>query len=85
MDVALSAVEEEYVEIVARAASRDPSVARVLREICGLDSAARRAALLLVGAHLRAGGAADDILGCVEALQRDAIARRLGQRLGAAG
>jgi hypothetical protein len=85
VDVPLSAVEEEYVEVVVRAASRDASIARVLREICDLDTSARRTALLLVGAHLRAAGTASDVLDCIAALQRDVIARRLGQRLGAAG
>lgn len=64
-------------------AQRDPSVARVLREICGLDGALRSTALDLVAAHLRARAVDRDVLECVAALRRDEVARRIAEALGA--
>ena len=66
-------------------AERDASIARVLREICGLEAAVRAGVLELVGAHLRAQGARAEVLECVEALRRDEVARRLAERLGPSG
>ncbi|MBI2160028.1 MAG: hypothetical protein HYU25_06590 [Candidatus Rokubacteria bacterium] len=76
--------DDEYVDAIVQVCERDPSVARVLREIVGLEAAVRSSALDLVGAHLRIHSAAGDILDTVEALKRDEIARRLGERLGPA-
>jgi len=76
---------DEYVATILRVAERDGSIARVLREICGLDEAVRAGALELVGAHLRASGARAEVLECVDALRRDDVARRLAERLGLSG
>jgi hypothetical protein len=75
---------DAYVAAILQVCERDPSVARVLREIVSLDGAVRASALDLVGAHLRIHSAAGDVLDCVEALKRDAVAQRLAQRLGPA-
>ena len=80
-----SAPGEEYVGAIVAVAARDPSIARVLREICALDASVRDSALDLVGAHLRTQGAAADVLACVQALRRDDVARAIAARLGAAG
>ncbi len=72
---------EFAIEVMAEVAARDESVARVLREICALDGAARRCALDLVSAHL-APRASRDVLECIEALRGDELARRLAERLG---
>lgn len=66
-------------------AQRDPSVARVLRQICGLDGALRSTALDLVAAHLRAHAAAEDILECIAALRRDEVVRRIADALAPPG
>jgi hypothetical protein len=42
----------------------------------------RASALDLVGAHLKIHSAAGDVLDCVGALKRDAVAHRLAERLG---
>ena len=76
---------ETYVEAIVQAAERDASIARVLREICALDGAARAGALELVGAHLRTSAAGADVLECVRALREDAVARRIAERLGPPG
>ena len=78
-------ISEPYVEAIVQAAERDPSIARVLREICALDCAVRAGALELVGAHLRTHAAAAEILQCVQALRQDAVARRIAERLGPPG
>jgi hypothetical protein len=75
---------DEFVDAVLHVAERDRSIARVLREICGLDGPVRTSALDLVGAHLRIRAAAGDVLDCVEALKHDAVARRIAERLGPA-
>ena len=75
--------DEAYVTAVVDVATRDASIARVLREICALDGAVRGGALDLVGGHLR--GAGRDVMECLEALRRDDIARRLAERLGPPG
>jgi hypothetical protein len=78
-------VNEQYVETIIQAATRDASIARVLREICALDGAVRAGALELVGAHLRAQAAGADVLACVQALREDAVAQQIAQRLGPPG
>jgi hypothetical protein len=75
----------QYVEAIIQVAGRDPSIARVLREICALDGAVRAGALELVSAHLRSHAAAADVLECVQALREDAVARRIAERLGPPG
>jgi hypothetical protein len=79
---ALDTKDEAYVAAIVEVASRDVSIARVLREICALDGVVRSGALDLVGAHLRTRTAATDVFECLEALRRDEIARRLAERLG---
>jgi hypothetical protein len=78
-------IDEGYVEAIVEVAQRDASIARVLREICALDGAARAGALDLVGAHLRTHAAAGDVIECVQALREDAVARRIAERLGPPG
>ena len=75
---------DEYVDAIVRVAEGDASIARVLREILGLDAVVRSSALDLVAAHLRVHSAAGDVLDCIDMLKRDAIAQRLTERLGAA-
>ena len=71
----------EYVEVIRQVAERDPSIAGVLREICGFDSATRSTALGLVAAHLRTRNAAADVLDCIALLRQDAVARRIAEAL----
>ena len=73
----------EYVDSIVAVATRDPSIARVLREICALDGAVRSGALDLVGGYLRSAGR--DVVECLDALRRDEIARRIAERLGPPG
>ena len=75
---------DEYVATILQVAERDASIARVLREICGLPAEVRAGALELVGVHLRAHGARAEVLECVDALRRDEVARSLAERLGPA-
>lgn len=70
------------VALILEVAARDPSIARVLREICALEGAARRAALDLVAAHVSGHALAADVRACVAALQRDDVARRIADALG---
>lgn len=77
-----SADDDVYVAQVVAVAERDPSIARVLREICALDAAVRTGALDLVGAHLRTRTSDDDVFACLHALRRDEVARRIAERLG---
>lgn len=72
--------QDSYVATIIAVAERDDSIARVLREICSLDSAVRSGALDLVGGYLRS--ADRDVAGCLEALRRDEIAERIAERLG---
>jgi hypothetical protein len=72
----------EYVSVIIEVAARDPSIARVLREICRLDGAVRSSALDLVAAHLRARDTARDVLECVAALRQDEVADRIAEALG---
>lgn len=75
----------EYVDVIVQVAARDPSIARVLREICTLDTAVRATALDLVAAHLRTRDAGRDVLECVAALHHDEVARRIAAALGPPG
>jgi hypothetical protein len=74
--------DEAYVAAVVEVATRDASIARVLREICALDGVVRSGALDLVGAHLRTRTAAGDVFDCLDALRSDDVARRIAERLG---
>jgi len=78
----VTAAGDPYVEAIVTVAERDPSIARVLGAICALDAGVRASALALVSAHLRAQAAPADVLECVDALRRDDVARRIGERLG---
>jgi len=71
----------EYVDVILQVAARDASIAKVLREICGLDGATRGTALTLVAAHLRTRNAGADVLDCIALLRQDAIARRIAEVL----
>lgn len=75
----------EYVDVILKVAGRDPSIARILKEICALDGPVRSTALDLVAAHLRTRAAAADVLECVAALRRDEVARRIAEALGPPG
>jgi hypothetical protein len=72
----------DHVEVILEVAARDASIARVLREICGLDGVTRSTALGLVAAHLRTRNAAPDVLDCIALLRQDAIAQRIAAVLG---
>jgi hypothetical protein len=74
---------DEYVDAIVQAAERDASIARVLREIVSLETVVRSSALDLVAAHLRVHSAAGDVIDCIDALKRDAVARRIAERLAA--
>jgi len=71
----------EYVDVILQVAARDASIARVLREICGLDRAIRSTMLGLVAAHLRTRNIGPDVLDCIALLRQDAIAQRIGEVL----
>jgi hypothetical protein len=81
----MTAPAVDYVATILEVAERDPSIARVLREICTLDDGVRGSALDLVGAHLRTQAAAPDVLACVQALRREEVARAIAARLGPPG
>jgi hypothetical protein len=74
--------DEAYVDAVVAVATRDPSIARVLREICALEATVRLGALDLVSAHLRTRTDATDVFASIDALRRDEVARRIAERLG---
>ncbi len=74
-------ITDEYVDVILQIAARDGTIAAVLREICGLDTAVRQGALDVVGAHLRSRDAKPDVLECMAALRRDDVARRIVERL----
>jgi hypothetical protein len=78
-------VTPEYLETIVAVATREPSIARVLREICALEGGVRGSALDLVGAHLRTKSAPSDVLECVQALRQDDVARAIIERLGPPG
>jgi len=71
----------EYVDVILQVAARDASIARVLREICGLDRVTRSTMLGLVAAHLRTRNIGPDVLDCIALLRQDAIAQRIGEVL----
>ena len=73
----------EYVDVILQVAERDPSIARVLREICALDASVRTTALDLVAAHLRTRRIEQDVLDCVGLLRRDDVAQRIAGALAA--
>jgi hypothetical protein len=79
----LEAATAEYVHVILQVAERDESIARVLREICGLDSPLRSTALGLVVTHLRTHGASQDALDCIALLRQDAVAQRIVEVLSA--
>jgi hypothetical protein len=79
----LSPASPEYMDAILQVAARDPSIARVLREICTLAEPVRATALDLVAAHLRARAVDPDVLECVAALRRDEVARQIAAALGA--
>jgi hypothetical protein len=72
----------DVVEVMLQVAGRDPSIARVLREICALDGGVRSLALDLVAARVRTHPAAPDLLEAMGALRRDDVARRIAETLG---
>ena len=74
----------EYVDAILQVAARDASIAGILREICGLDSATRGTALGLVAAHLRTRNMPQDVLDCITLLRQDAIAQRIAEILATA-
>jgi hypothetical protein len=78
-------IGEEYVSTILEVAARDASIARVLREICALETGVRGSALDLVGAHLRSSATAADVFECMQALRRDDVARAIIDRLGPPG
>jgi predicted anti-sigma-YlaC factor YlaD len=78
----MDAKDQAYVAAVVEVATRDASIARVLREICALDGVVRSGALDLVGAHLKTRTAAGDVFDCLAALRSDEVARRIAERLG---
>ncbi len=80
----LSPADPAYVDAILEVAARDASIARILREICGLDLRVRAGALDVVAAHLRAHGSAPDVLDCVRALRDEGVARRIALGLAAA-
>ena len=71
----------EYVDVILQVAARDASIARVLREICGLDGATRSTALGLIAAHLRTRNMPQDVLDCIALLRQDTIAQRIAEVL----
>jgi hypothetical protein len=79
----LDAPTDEYVDVILQVAARDASIARVLREICGLEGAVRSTALGLVAAHLRTRGATQDVLDCIAMLRQDPVAERIAEVLSA--
>jgi hypothetical protein len=79
----LSPASPEYVDAILQVAASDPSIARVLREICTLAGPVRATALDLVAAHLRAQAVDRDILECVATLRHDEVAHRIAAALGA--
>ena len=81
----MTPVTSEYVAAILAVAERDPSIARVLREICALDDDVRDSALALMAAQLRTQAAAADVLACVQALGRQDVARAIAARLGPPG
>jgi len=71
----------DYVDVILKVAARDPSIARVLREICALDGPVRITALDLVTSHLADHALARELRECVAALRRDDVARQIAKAL----
>ena len=72
----------EAVDVMLQVAERDPSIARVLREICALEGGVRSLALDLVAARVRHHAAAREILDAIGTLRCDDVARRIAEALG---
>ncbi len=70
------------VDLILQVAAREPSIARVLREICALEGAVRAMALDLVAARVGEHALRAELLDCVAALRRDEVARRIAEVLG---
>lgn len=71
----------DAVDVMLQVAERDPSIARVLREICVLESGVRSLALDLVAARVRTHASAKDLLDAIGTLRRDDVARRIAEAL----
>lgn len=69
------------VDVMLQVAGRDPTIARMLREICGLDGGVRALALDLVAARLRAHARSTDLMDAIAMLRRDEVARRIAEAL----
>jgi len=69
------------VDVMLQVAAQDPSIARVLREICSLEGGVRSLALDLVAARLRTHARSADLLEAIAALRRDDVARRIAEAL----
>ncbi|MGH7388275.1 MAG: hypothetical protein ACREM3_02295 [Candidatus Rokuibacteriota bacterium] len=69
------------VDLMIQVAEQDPSIARVLREICTLEGGVRSLALDLVAARLRTHARSRDLLEAIATLRRDDVARRIGEAL----
>jgi hypothetical protein len=69
------------VDVMLQVAGSDPSIARMLREICVLEGSVRSLALDLVAAHLRAHTRSKDLLDAIATLRRDDVARRIAEAL----
>lgn len=81
----VSPTSPEYVDMIVRAAVRDPRIVSVLRQICALETTVRASALDLLAIHLANRGAAQDVLDCVAALRHEDVARRIAEALPATG
>ncbi|HSE93214.1 MAG TPA: hypothetical protein VLF19_07900 [Methylomirabilota bacterium] len=69
------------VDVMIQVAGQEPSIARVLREICALEGGVRSLALDLVAAQLRTHARSRDLLEAIAALRRDDVARRIAEAL----
>ncbi len=69
------------VDVMLQVAGSDPSIARMLREVCGLDGGVRSLALDLMAARLRSHARASDLLNALATLRRDDVARRIAEAL----
>ncbi len=69
------------IDVMIEVAERDPSIARVLREICALEGGVRSLALDLIAAHLRTHARARDLMDAIATLRRDDVARRIAEAL----
>ncbi len=69
------------IDVMIEVAERDPSIARVLREICALEGGVRSLALDLIAAHLRTHARARGLMDAIATLRRDDVARRIAEAL----